>query len=458
MLPDSEIELRSIFGHAPVALAQCQPRGEITLLNPMLEQMFGLGSGPRQATIGRALHFRDLVDIRDRAESERLLGEMFEGGRSSFQLLTRNPFSETTIRWTAWSVSGGSANPSYALLLAQELDGQESQQDEIQQNTLLGKRREDKNEEKKEDKKEDKNGGKNEDKKPAGQQEMREQLEPVEVANDHASGLDLQKAQRLEVVGRLAGGVAHDFNNLLTGVLLYCDLLAASLDSGHRACKYVEEIRHAGMQATDLVRQLLAVARPNDAKPRSLSLNEIAEGMRNLLLRLIGENIRLQFRLDPNLGLVAADPTQAQQILLNLVLNARDAMPGGGEIRIETGNCQVQILRGASHRGKKTLLPCVLLAVEDDGNGMDAATRARIFEPFFTTKAAQGTGLGLSTVKDIVTGHGGLIHVASEPGRGTRVTVLLPLAPTSSSQDDVSDHSFGLVSEITGGTSIIREE
>jgi two-component system, cell cycle sensor histidine kinase and response regulator CckA len=220
----------------------------------------------------------------------------------------------------------------------------------------------------------------------------------------------------------------------------------------------VEEIRHAGMQATDLVRQLLAVARPTDSEPRSLSLNDIAEGMRNLLLRLIGENIRLEFRLDPNLGLVMTDHTQAQQILLNLVLNARDAMPGGGEIRIETGNCRVQILRGAEFRDKNALLPCVLLAVADDGSGMDAATRARIFEPFFTTKAARGTGLGLSTVKDIVTRNGGLIHVVSEPGRGTRVTVLLPLAPTSSFPEDASAISSSLVSEITGGTSIIREE
>jgi signal transduction histidine kinase len=137
--------------------------------------------------------------------------------------------------------------------------------------------------------------------------------------------------------------VAHDFNNLLTGVLLYCDLLMAHLEPNHRVRKYAEEIRKAGMQATGLVRQLLAVARPTHSEPRVLSLNEIAEGMRNLLVRLIGENIDLQFHLDPNLGLVKMDPTQSQQILLNLVLNARDAMPGGGQITVETSNCKVQV-------------------------------------------------------------------------------------------------------------------
>ena len=135
------------------------------------------------------------------------------------------------------------------------------------------------------------------------------------------------RPQGLETVSRLAGGVAHDFNNFLTGVLLYCDLLVAGLEPGHRARKYAEEIRSAGMQAAGLVRQLLAVSRPSNCEPRLLSLNEIADGMRSLLVRLIGENIELKFRLGPNLGLIRMDHTQAQQVLLNVVLNARDAMP-----------------------------------------------------------------------------------------------------------------------------------
>jgi two-component system, cell cycle sensor histidine kinase and response regulator CckA len=248
-----------------------------------------------------------------------------------------------------------------------------------------------------------------------------------------------QQEERLEAMGRLAGGVAHDFNNILTGVLLYCDLLLANLEPGHQARKYAEEIRRAGTQATGLIRQLFSVVRPTNSEPRLLSLNEIAESMRNLLNRLIGENIELKFHLDPNLGLIEMDPTQAQQILLNLVLNARDAMPGGGQIMVEIGNCKVQILAdqvspkqilSGPRQNSTVLLPCALFVVRDNGSGMDAATQAHLFEAFFTTKRDKGTGLGLSTVYKIVTSNGGLIHIDSAPGCGTRVTVLLPLVPT----------------------------
>jgi PAS domain S-box-containing protein len=445
MLPDSETELRSIFDHAPVGLAQCRARGEITLVNPVLEQMFGLDT-----RLGGALQFGDLLPAQDRAAGERLLREMFDGRRESFQLGTKNPVSnESAIRWMAWSVSRGNTNSGYAVLMVQEVHERETRQDEIQKNEIQ------RNEFQQDNGKDDNDGKHQNDEK----EEKHEKPQANDLGNNHESDRRLRLTQRLEVVGRLAGGVAHDFNNLLTGVLLYCDLLAASLESDHRARKYVEEIRHAGLQATDLVRQLLAVARPTDSWSCLLSLNEIAEGMRNLLLRLIGENIRLQFHLDPNLGLIKMDHTQAQQILLNLVLNARDAMPAGGEIRVETGNCQVQILRAASPREERSAaLPCVLFTVEDGGSGMDAATRARIFEPFFTTKAAQGTGLGLSTVKDIVTSNGGLIYIDSTPGRGTRVTVLLPLAPASAFPEVDAENRPGLLRENRGGTSIIREE
>jgi signal transduction histidine kinase len=206
--------------------------------------------------------------------------------------------------------------------------------------------------------------------------------------------------------------------------------------------KYAEEIRNAGMQATGLVRQLLAVARPANSEPRLLSLNEIAEGMSNLLVRLIGENIDLQFHLDPNLGLIKMDPTQSQQILLNLVLNARDAMPGGGQITVETSNCKVQVLTETSlGESSPTSLPCALFVVADNGSGMDAATRDHLFEAFFTTKVGKGTGLGLATVHDIVTRNGGLIHVDSAPACGTRVSVLLPLVSLAV-MDSQNSHDF----------------
>jgi signal transduction histidine kinase len=238
----------------------------------------------------------------------------------------------------------------------------------------------------------------------------------------------LREAERLESVGRLAGGVAHDFNNLLTGVLLYCDLLLAELDAGNSLRRYVEEIRGAGMQAAGLVQQLLTVTRPQNGAPHLLSLNAVAQQMRDLLSRLIGENIELCFHLDPNLGLVRMDTTRAQQILLNLVLNARDAVTEGGRIVVETSNSKMQIFESMLGNHSGPTLPCAMFVVSDNGKGMDADTQKRLFEAFFTTKiAGSGTGLGLAIVHDIVTGAGGLIHVDSGPGCGTRITVLLPL-------------------------------
>jgi two-component system cell cycle sensor histidine kinase/response regulator CckA len=242
------------------------------------------------------------------------------------------------------------------------------------------------------------------------------------------------QSERWEAIGRLAGGVVHDFNNLLTGIMLYCDLLLPSLDTRDRRRRYADEIRSAVMQASGLIGQLLIFARPKSACPHPLSVNGVAEDMSGLLRRLIGENIELDLKLDPELGLIGVDPAQAQQILLNLVLNSRDALPNGGRILIETNNCKFEPVT-ASHNGASSL-PCVLLMVADNGVGMSAATRQRLFEPFFTTKNdGRGTGLGLTTVRGIVAAHRGLIHFESEPGHGTRVLVLLPrLATVSPSQ------------------------
>jgi two-component system, cell cycle sensor histidine kinase and response regulator CckA len=238
---------------------------------------------------------------------------------------------------------------------------------------------------------------------------------------------------RWEAIGRLTGGVVHDFNNLLTGVMLYCDLLLSSLDPRDCRRRYAEEIRCAIVQSAGLVQQLLVFARPPATPTQALSLNQIAQAMQDLLNRLLGENIVLELRLDPDLGLVKIDQAHAQQILLNLVLNARDAMPQGGRITVETRNCHFQPVTGEPPAGDlaPTLpqFPCVLLAVADNGSGMTAETRRRLYEPFFTTKnAGRGTGLGLTTVRSIVTTNRGLIHFESEPGRGTRVLVLLPRA------------------------------
>ena len=164
----------------------------------------------------------------------------------------------------------------------------------------------------------------------------------AEPSGDAASIENLLQSQRWEAVGRLAGGVVHDFNNLLTGVMLYCDLLLTSMDAGDRRRRYADEMRSAIAQATGLMRQLLLFARPQGMDTSALCLNEIAESMHGLLTRLIGENIALDLQLDPKLGLVRIDQVQAQQILLNLVLNARDALPEGGRIVVESANCKLQ--------------------------------------------------------------------------------------------------------------------
>lgn len=238
-----------------------------------------------------------------------------------------------------------------------------------------------------------------------------------------------RQADRFEVMGRLTGGVVHDFNNLLTGVLLHCDLLLATLGPAERARRYAEEIRNAGFQASGLVQQLLSLGKPTGTA-EALSLNDLAEGMRNFLVPLVGENIELSLRLDRNLGMVNMDTAQAQQILLNLVLNSRDALSGGGRITVETWDCKLQLLGGPNFSGKPPLR-CALFMVTDNGSGMDTETREHLFEPFFTTKSGRGTGLGLTTVRDIVTYLGGLIHVESRAGKGTRVSVLLPVLSES---------------------------
>ena len=224
-------------------------------------------------------------------------------------------------------------------------------------------------------------------------------------------------AEKMEVIGRLAGGIAHDFNNLLTGVLLYCDLLSAEIEPGSRLLQHVQEIRLAGEQGAALTQQLLAIARKQVPQPRPILLNEVVSSTENLLRRLIGEQIELVTILAPDLRTVLADEAQLRQALLNLVLNARDAMPHGGRITVST--------RANHHFSGAD--PGVSLLVEDNGCGMDDDTRAHLFEPFFTTKPpGHGTGLGLATVKRIVSESGGTIEIESEPGHGTRIEVLFP--------------------------------
>jgi signal transduction histidine kinase len=235
-----------------------------------------------------------------------------------------------------------------------------------------------------------------------------------------------RQAQRMEAVGRLAGGVAHDFNNLMSAVVGFSDLVLASLEDDHPQRSYVEDIKRAGERASAMTKQLLAFSRKQVLEPRVLDLNTVVAEVRSLLQRLIGEDVELVSLLDPALQSITADPGQLEQVIMNLAVNARDAMPTGGTLTIETANVSLDA-DAAGHHMDIGPGEYVLLSVSDTGTGMDDATAKLIFEPFFTTKEeGKGTGLGLATVFGIVKQSGGDITVESAVGRGTRFRVLLP--------------------------------
>ena len=236
----------------------------------------------------------------------------------------------------------------------------------------------------------------------------------------------LRQAQKMEAVGRLAGGVAHDFNNVLSVILSYGDLILEDLKAGEPMHADVEEIRKAAARGAGLTRQLLTLSRQQVNEPKVLALHDVLANMDKMLQRLLGEDVDLVLVRPPTEGRVKVDPSHIEQVILNLVVNARDAMPTGGKLTVETSNVELDDEYARSHLPAKAG-PYVMLAVSDTGVGMDRATQLHIFEPFFTTKGTgKGTGLGLSTVFGIVRQSGGSVWVYSEVGRGTTFKVYLP--------------------------------
>ncbi|HYO15950.1 MAG TPA: ATP-binding protein [Thermoanaerobaculia bacterium] len=237
----------------------------------------------------------------------------------------------------------------------------------------------------------------------------------------------LRHSQRMESIGRLAGGIAHSFNNLLAAIAFQCEILCSRLEEGDERRGHVEEIQKAGDRAAALARQLLAFGRKQVLQPRVLAPNEVIRSLEPMLRRLIGEHIRLETRLDPAAGVLHVDLGQLEQVILNLVVNARDAMASGGTLLLATAGRE--IVDGEAEKADLPPGSYLELTVADTGTGMPPEVLERLFEPFFTTKeTGKGTGLGLATVHGIVHQSGGRIRVESAPGRGTRFTVLLPRA------------------------------
>jgi two-component system, cell cycle sensor histidine kinase and response regulator CckA len=261
----------------------------------------------------------------------------------------------------------------------------------------------------------------------------------------------LVQAQKFEGIGQLAGGIAHDFNNMIGAILGWADLGMEETESGSRLHRHFEKIRHQAERAAALTRQLLAFARRQILEPRNIDMNKTVTETLSLLEKVIGGNIEVKTNLATDLAVVCADPTQVEQVLMNLCINARDAMPDGGALTIETSNvtfdekyCAVQPF---ARPGRY-----VMLSVSDTGTGMDSATLDRIFEPFFTTKElGKGTGLGLATVYGIARQHGGFVHVYSEVGLGSRFRVFLPFSAT----DTVAPERVEDARPVRGGTETI---
>jgi two-component system, cell cycle sensor histidine kinase and response regulator CckA len=360
---------RRVFERGAVGMALVDPAGYAVETNPALRRMLGRDD----ATLRRA-PLLEFARPEDAAESRRLLRELTSGARTTFRVEARFETADGTTLWVLLTVS------------ALEADGET-----LTLHTL---------------------------------KDITERKVAEEALVE--SQIQLLHAQKMEAVGRLAGGVSHDVNNMLTAIKGFATLLRMDLPREDPLHAYVQEIEKAVDRSTSLTRQLLAFGRRHVLRPRVLDLDELIREMERMLRRVIGDDVEFRSMLAAGDTRIQADPGQMEQILMNLVVNARDAIRRGGRILVSTARCELRDAEFSGEPGPVTG-SFVRLSVEDTGCGMSRETCSRVFEPFFTTKAeGEGTGLGLSTVYGIVKQSGGYITVASELGFGSNFTVYLP--------------------------------
>jgi PAS domain S-box-containing protein len=385
-LRGGEASFRAVFEHAAIGICVVDMDGRPTAVNAALVRMLGYTAGELAERT-----FPDFTHPDDVQADLHLFAELMAGSRESYHLEKRYIRADGDIVWGRLAVSlirDNEGRPEFAVAMVEDVT------------------------------------------------ELRRTEAALRQSEDRRRG-----AQKMEAIGRLAGGIAHDFNNLLTIVIGSAEMLDADGESASSRREQTVRIREAADRAAALTRQLLAFARRQQFDIQVTDLNRLIVDTVALLSRVVPSNIAIESRLDPELNPVSADPSQLEQVIMNLALNARDAMPDGGLLEIATRNVRLDEPLPTD----KTVIPTgdyVLLTVSDDGSGMDAATIVHIFEPFFTTKPeGLGTGLGLATVFGIVKQSGGFIVVESERDRGTSFTTYLPRAAEGAVEAETPDPS-----------------